>query len=381
MALVVACLVGVLSALFNIGFFTEAGVDTSLGSVAFILIGLGVVYCLAGTFWFRILFDDAMWSRWLYMAFQTIVTGAMILLSPSAGIIDVMILPLVSQSLFLFKRTVSMLVTIFLVLMIAVIDSWTGFYLPGFASRVLGMGAFALFVYLFSQMLVREQELRMQVAELNDRLREFAEQNAQLAAASERVRISREIHDSLGHHLTTVSVQLEVAQQLIPRDPDRAVDLVGKARSLTRQGLQDVREAVAQWRTSADAMKPLDQAMQEMVATARETGLNVELITVGDSSVLPSQTQRTLFRVAQEGLTNVRKHAQSADAIRVTLATDNVARLCIRDNGNGETNQDAPSGGYGLTGLRERVQMLGGNLSAAPHPEGGFELVVEVPNA
>lgn len=378
-ALLAAAAVGVFSAMLDIGFLSDAGLELSMRGRAIVVLGGGLLYALAGIFWFKALFNDGLVSRILYVVFQSSIIFLMMFVSPAAGIIDVLILPIVSQSMFMFNRRISIVISVLLIGLVGLVDILSGFYLPGLISRVSGSTAFVLFVWLFSQRLLQEQQLRLEVANLNQRLRELAEQTAELSAANERVRISREIHDSLGHHLTTVAVQLEVAQQLIQKDPERAEDLVGKARALTRQGLQDVREAVAQWRTSAEALKSLDEAVFDMVAIANETGLNVHLTTSGSFDGLPSPAQRALYRVAQEGLTNIRKHARDADQIMVALEGGEVTRLRVRDNGRGTVSPSA-SGGYGLTGLNERIQMLGGKLHAAPHPEGGFELLVEVPN-
>lgn len=235
------------------------------------------------------------------------------------------------------------------------------------------------FVAAFTRNAVREKQARAEAERLsaeltaaNARLRSHAASIEELAMTRERNRLAREIHDSLGHALTTMAVQLEVAATVQASDPPRALEAVQKAHGLATEALADVRHSVGVLR--AEPGKPLADRVRQLVASDERLTVNFSLL--GEPRALAGDAEHGLFRVAQEGLTNVRKHAR-AQAAWLTLDYRNAQQVTvsIADDGRGCAQ---PRPGYGLTGLRERSVLLGGTFTAANRPEGGFLVCLEV---
>jgi signal transduction histidine kinase len=242
-----------------------------------------------------------------------------------------------------------------------------------------------VFVVLFTQLAVNEQRARAKVEQLaaelseaNAKLRDYALRVEELAAAEERNRLAREIHDTLGHYLTAINVQLEAARAILEADRDRALDALHKAQMLAKEGLADVRRSVAALRATPTESRPLREAVQALAEECRAAGIRTEVVVQGDVRPLKPQAELTLYRAAQEGLTNVRRHAQ-ASQVRLTLdyTSADTVRLNVEDNGVGAA--EGAASGFGLLGIRERAQILGGQVRVHSRPGQGFTLEVEVP--
>lgn len=240
------------------------------------------------------------------------------------------------------------------------------------------------FVVIITQVRMNEQRARENAERLtrdleaaNRQLAEYASQAEELAATQERNRLAREIHDNLGHYLTIVNVQIEAARLTLDSDPVRALDALTKAQELAKKGLNSVRESVAALRVSPVENRPLDDAIAELVTESQATGITTDFHLLGESRPVESKSALALYRAAQEGLTNVRKHAR-ASRVDVTLdfSQPDRIRLSILDNGVGAANT---SGGFGLVGIRERVQLFGGEFKVDTQLEKGFRLEVSIP--
>ncbi|MGW4112981.1 sensor histidine kinase [Actinosynnema sp. NPDC004786] len=241
----------------------------------------------------------------------------------------------------------------------------------------LGTLAVTAFTVVITELLVREQRARAELAVAHERLRGYAAQAEQLATTQERNRVARDIHDGLGHHLTVVQMLLQAARAVIPTaDPDRLDGMLAKAQEQAREALAEVRRSVAALREPRSA--PLVDAVRELASEATGAGVPTEVEVRGTARAARAEVEESLFRAAQEGLTNVRKHAD-ASAARVVLDYERVdlVRLEVRDDGRGLG--DDPGGGYGLVGLRERVAGLGGRVSVDSAAGRGLTLTVEVP--
>ena len=244
-------------------------------------------------------------------------------------------------------------------------------------------GGFVFFIAISVSLIQQQQErqraerLLAELEAAHHQLQAYAVQVEALAVAEERNRLAREIHDSLGHYLTTITVQLEAAGKLVAVRPERAAEAIATAQGLAREGLAEVRQSVAALRASPLDMASLGEAIGELVETLHAGGIVTTFTIEGEAHPLPIQTRMALYRAAQEGLTNVRKHA-NASAVQVALAYEpERVVLTISDNGTGQRGQETE--GFGLLGLRERVALLGGSLEAGDRPEGGFRLRVEMP--
>ncbi|MEU8959145.1 histidine kinase [Streptomyces sp. NPDC048518] len=196
---------------------------------------------------------------------------------------------------------------------------------------------------------------------------------AESAALAERARIAREIHDVLAHSLSAQLVHLEAARLLIESDAtkDQILDRVVAARSMAREGLAETRQALSALRGE---MTPVEDFLRELVTADRAS-----VTVTGERRALPAEASQAVRRVAQEALTNVRKHAPGAK-IQVCLRYgEDEVRLDVRDSGGQSPGELAASGaGYGLLGMRERAELLGGSLEAGPGEE-GFVVTLRVP--
>lgn len=241
-----------------------------------------------------------------------------------------------------------------------------------------------LFVALITQVRMSEQRARENAERLtrdleaaNRRLAEYASQAEELAATQERNRLARDIHDNLGHYLTIVNVQIEAARVTIDSDPKRALDALTKAQDMARKGLNSVRESVAALRVSPIENRPLEEAIAELVTESQTTGVVTEFHLLGEARLVESKSALALYRAAQEGLTNVRKHAQASRAdVTLDFSQPDLIRLTVLDDGAGAADT---SRGFGLIGIRERVQLLGGEFKVDTQPEKGFRLEVSIP--
>ncbi|HEX6344688.1 sensor histidine kinase [Umezawaea sp.] len=238
----------------------------------------------------------------------------------------------------------------------------------------LGTLAVTTFTLVVTELLVREQRARAELAEANERLRGYAAQAEQLATTQERNRVARDIHDGLGHHLTVVQMLLQAARAVIrTADVERLDGMLAKAQDQSREALAEVRRSVSALREPRPA--PLVDALR---ALTREAGVPTGLEVRGEARVMRAEVEESLFRAAQEGLTNVRKHAEaSAASVVLDFGRDDLVRLEVRDDGRGLPEH--PGTGFGLLGLRERLADLGGRVSVDPGPGSGVALTVEVP--
>ncbi len=210
--------------------------------------------------------------------------------------------------------------------------------------------------------------LAVAMAEVATRERRAAAKLAELSAARERNRMARDIHDSLGHHLTAIAIQLEKASAFGERDPEAAEQALTDARTAAQRALQDVRTSVGALR---EPPTTLTAALTHLTDDAT-------VHTTGEEPPLPQTTVTALHRAAQEAVTNARKHG-NATTITVTVTfTDTEVRLEITDNGQG-FDPAAETAGYGLLGLRERAALAGGKSTVDSHPGEGTRVTVTVP--
>ena len=329
------------------------------------------------------------WGVVPYFAVQLALAGLIYTLcepgqTPSP--VWLVLLPPVAYSVFLLERLGVTLVsaTTLAVFMANMVEShgW-----PAVPYALLAFSFAVLFTLVFTMLAVSSerargnvQRLAGELGEANRKLREYAVQVEELAATRERNRLAREIHDSLGHYLTVVNVQLEASRALRERDPLGAQQALDKAQNLTQEGLREIRRSVATLRSSPLANKPIATALQELVAESQPGGLATRLEVLGLPRPLTPQAELTLYRAGQEGLTNVRKHARASTAFMVLdFQSPGSVTFRISDDGVGADNNGAATAGFGLLGLRERVQLLGGRLSVESAPSKGFHLEVVVP--
>ena len=227
--------------------------------------------------------------------------------------------------------------------------------------------AASTFVLLLSFAVIAERKSR-QKAEF------LAKEVEALAATLERTRIARDIHDSLGHTLTTLDIQLEVAQTLRQRAPEQALQALDTAKLLASQCLADVRRAVQTMRQTNFNLNQALRTLVEQVQQNQPFKIQVEV----NLPSLPLQTSHQLYCIMQEGLTNICKHAQATHARLQSHATSDSVTLELIDDGKG-FDLEQPRSGFGLQGMQERVQLLGGELKIDSVPDRGTYIQVIIP--
>jgi signal transduction histidine kinase len=257
--------------------------------------------------------------------------------------------------------------------------------LPAFAF----VAVFSLAMRVQQEQRDRAERLLRQLEESNaelerahKQLQEYAAEVEELTIVRERTRLAREIHDILGHHLSILNIQLETISKLQERDPARAAIEIAEARRVAAQSMQEVRNAVAALRPTSIATMSLtaalEQLSQEFERNAPHTALTLDCET--DLPPLPPDIALALYRAAQEALTNIRKHAQASKVLLRLRYEDGVIELLVLDNGQGASKSDAlQANGFGLIGLRERIELLGGQVTYSAAEQGGFRVVVRVP--
>ena len=215
---------------------------------------------------------------------------------------------------------------------------------------------------------------------LEERARRLTEEQA-AAAARERERIAREVHDILAHSMSLVVVQAEAGPVVVRSDPAKAEEVFDTISITAREALAQLRRALGVLRSEGPTRQPqpdLD-AVAPLVDGARRVGLAATLEEYGERRPVPADLSVTAYRIVQESLTNTVRHAR-AGQVRVRLDwRDAALRLEVSDDGRGPT-RTGNSFGHGLIGMRERVDAAGGELSTGPGPDGvGFRVVATLP--
>lgn len=341
------------------------------------LIVIAVMYLMIGTFGFaHVRRSQSIPGRLIYFVVQLLLAGTLILLRGSAGELSLILLPLAGQSALLLSTSsmipVCLLIYVTLVMPLLLKSRW----IDAIAIAIV-YGVGIVFVVVFTRVAASERTARTELAAANQRLRERAAQIEDLAITKERNRLAREIHDSVGHYLTVVNVQIGAAQAVLQQDRARALDHLTKAQTLTQEGLAEIRRSVAALRSAPVESRPLPEALKHLVEQWNAAGRDAKFEVTGTIRVLSPQAELTLYRTAQEALTNVDKHAK---ATRVDLLLDYTREhsvlLKVEDYGVGT---DKVRTGFGLSGIRERVQLLRGEVQIQTALGRGFGLEVKLP--
>lgn len=261
----------------------------------------------------------------------------------------------------------------------------------GSLATIVIFSVLLIFVYIIAGQIDRDQRSRQQMRRLlveleasHRQLQAYANRVAELAAAAERNRLARDIHDSLGHYLAAISIQLEKAQAYRQRDPDEADQAIRDAKQTARAALQDVRRSVGALRGAEDRFS-LRQSLFDLVGRIDDATLAIECHVEGDETDYASSALMVLYRAAQEGLTNVRKHAHAEHVLLDVQLNGERACLTLRDDGIGFDTAilaqpaTSPERGYGLRGLQERLEAVRGQIYINSELQKGTELIVFVP--
>lgn len=367
----------VLCLLLGIG--TEIENATGGARPEFIPVALSLLLTLlAGLLFLRITREVPPTARWPRGSFLLLL-GLSAILTLDLAIIDALVIPLVvpkrQRVRWLAAALAAMTVSLALYL-------WTrlrGVTLPAGVSwrdialsagaGYLETAAWCLLAFFAACLLVQVEEDRRNLVALNAELTSSRIMLAETARVSERLEIARELHDSLGHHLTTLNLELEIANHC---PPEERPDQVRKAQFLARLLLAELRDTVTSWRRELTGGLP--EALRCLAAGVG--GIKVHLIVDPEFPALDPARAHTLLRCAQEGLTNVLRHAAATEVWMSLSHEDGGVVLTVHDNGSGR-GPIAP--GSGLNGIAERAREHGGEARFATRASGGFELSVRVP--
>ena len=209
---------------------------------------------------------------------------------------------------------------------------------------------------------------------------ELFARSTRLGAVEERNRLAREIHDTLAQGLTATALQLESADALLDAGSEKAHEPLRRALSLTRSNLEEARRSVLDLRASPLEGRPLSEALKALVERwEAETGIAARYGAVNGSRPLPPSVEAALYRICQEALTNVARHAGAERATVRLVATPDRVRLAVEDDGRGFDAAGVPEDRHGIVGMRERAEVLGGTLEVSSGPGEGTRIEVTVP--
>ncbi len=193
--------------------------------------------------------------------------------------------------------------------------------------------------------------------------------------------MARDIHDGLGHHLTVLSIQLQAADKLVNRNPQAAAEAIQISRTEVKAALEEVRRSVSVMREAPEESQPLGLMLKNLVQDFdKHTGLKTDFERQGAPYELSSFANQTLYRTVQESLTNIQKHGKGVKQIQVRLdySPENV-RLAVTDDGEKPADGFMGQTGFGLQGLKERVDQLGGEFCCGAGDSRGFQVDVTIP--
>jgi signal transduction histidine kinase len=224
---------------------------------------------------------------------------------------------------------------------------------------------------------------RAMLEERARRAEEGREEEARRRVQAERLRIARELHDAVGHHVALINVQAGALTVLLDQDPAGARESVGHIQNASEAALEELRLTVGLLRQPGDEQEPVEPAgrlgrLDELIASFTAAGLQVTCEVTGPVRQLPEAVDLTAYRLVQESLTNTTKHATATSAsIRLTFGPGTLA-LSVENDGPA-SRSGAATPRHGIIGMRERAAALGGHLDAGPLPGGGFRVTAELP--
>lgn len=359
--------------------FTAApGLDANTRLLVTVLFGL---FILSIYLYLRLF--DSFWKRLAVVLVQIALISLIIVFGKDVGSLATLFFIVIPMIFLAFDFWLS-LGLLFLCMAAMFLSTTIAVDVQAALENILPYGGGFAFFAAAAVALVQQQKERQRAERLlrdledaHHQLRDYAARIENLAVAEERNRIARDIHDSLGHYLTAMTMQLQAARQMVRSEPVQAAASIQKVEDMARESLAELRRAVAALRESPLDSLPLPEALAKLVEDFGSSGILAELQVEGEPRSLPASLKTVLYRAAQEGLTNVHKHAYASSVTVALCFAQQVVSLKVLDNGVGMGA--GQSGGYGLVGLRERVQLAGGRLEAGNQAQGGFRLAIEVP--
>jgi signal transduction histidine kinase len=349
-----------------------------------VLICLGVAYITLGIYGFAFVNQMGLLiPKVIYFSLQLIIGGLIVYFGKGAGFNAFILLPLVAHTAMTLNQDWMLFAnaSIFITYVLSIMS-----YTNNWAVVWSGLPTFfagQVFILIFTEMAFTEQQGRIkmeklanELSEANRHLSEYAGQVKDLTISQERNRLAREIHDGLGHYLTTINMQIKAALAIIQKEPKQAVHLLENAQQLTTEALLDVRNSVSSLREDNLGDLSLVERITKLIESSKYAERMIEFKTLGSPRALSPQVDVSLFRVAQEAINNANKHSQSS-RIDISLSFEEPDRISleIADNGVGASSID---GGFGLIGMKERILLINGTFEIKTAKNEGFSVKVSV---
>lgn len=350
-----------------------------------ILICLGIAYITVGIYGFSFINKSTRTiDRLGYFLLQLVIGGFIVYYTNGKGVSALILLPLVSHSAMLLDQdwmfgVNAAIIGTYATATFAYTQSWQSVWsqLPiFFVGQVL--------ILIFTQMAlterkarIRQEKLLNELGEANRHLSEYANQVKELTLTQERNRLAREIHDGLGHYLTTLNMQIKAAEAMIERDNQKARHMLSDAEELSTQALVDVRNSVYALRMDDSEGGTLEERIRKLISSSNVRQMKIDFEIKGEVRSVTPQVDLTIFRACQEGINNAMKHSD-ADLLSIELNYEEPAiiSLVISDNGTGA---DEIQSGFGLIGIRERVRLLNGSVDVSTATGIGFTISMRLP--
>jgi signal transduction histidine kinase len=358
---------------------TNAPTDAVRWATAFLMLAFGALLAASG------LLELPRWANHVYLLLQTGLVTVLLYIHPNWTVFTLLFFVLSAQAMVLLPVRLGAAWIAAFVLITGAFGLYRWGWPDGMVAFLLYSGGYAMFG-IFADALARADAARREsqalLAELQDahsQLQEYAARVEELAVVEERNRLAREMHDTLGHRLTVAAVQLEGAQRLCDRDPERAAGMVGTVRDEVREALGELRSTVATLRTPIEADLQLLSSLSRLAAHFEQAaGVTVHQAVPEEMPSLPDTHRLALYRAAQEALTNVQRHAGAEQVWLVLTAHEGSVTLLVSDDGRGLPLSGEQTG-FGLRGLRERAAQLDGELHVEPRPGGGTQVSFRLP--
>ncbi|WP_432135620.1 MULTISPECIES: sensor histidine kinase [unclassified Streptomyces] len=258
--------------------------------------------------------------------------------------------------------------------------------LPWYAQENLGIFAWTGIGATAGDAVRSRRAVVQAIRDRAERAERTREEEARRRVAEERLRIARDLHDVVAHHIALVNVQAGVAAHVMDKRPDQAKEALAHVREASRSALNELRATVGLLRQSGDPEAPTEPApgldrLDDLAGTFRSAGLRVEVARADDGTVLSAAVDLAAYRVVQEALTNVQKHAgpKARAEVSVVRVGPRLEITVLDDGAPPDDRPHATGGGHGLLGMRERVTALNGTLTTGPRYGGGFRVHAILP--
>ncbi len=350
-----------------------------------IMVFLGVAYIAIGIYGYNFVSKQnrPIWII-IYFFIQIIIGSFIVFLGKGAGFSAILLLPLAGHAVVLAPGYWLYLINFFIVVgYVWSVRQYSG-NLDDVWSSLPTILAGLIYIMVFTQMAIDEERSKREVERLvleledvNEKLRTYANEVEQLTVIKERNRLAREIHDGLGHYLTTIHMQLQAAQAIIDENPEKAKDSIEKARSQSQIALIDVRRSVSSLRYDKRDGESIKDVLERAIRPCDWIGIHSHLEILGEERNLDENLKSTIYRIVQETVNNTCKYSRAKNYFcQLSYLDESNFSLIISDDGIGVTNFRS---GYGLQGLKERIELLNGKLSLKTSPQKGFRIEIELP--